>query len=198
MQRQHQASEQSHNHDQPQDPIIASLCEQLDLMHQENRRTRHYLFIVTLLAVCIIVFLLVSKKQTWIDANAQTVTFGAGNMQPMDPALREKTRHALQSGLPEAQRKELQEFEAQVSWLKNYMKTWDQGDAGAIVALMLHRMAQNMKTMPGMETQMNNMSANMQALPIIANQLAQINGKMTVIAQSMDDTLGRSGRFMPW
>lgn len=177
-----------------QDPVIVNLSEQLHLLRQENRRTRLYLFVVTLLAVVVIGFLLGASKQTWIDAHAQTVTFSPTYQQPMNPAARQQTRQALQSSLTEPQRKELQEFEAQVAWLKQYMQTMDEGDAGAMVALMLHRMAQNMKTMPGMEQQMNNMSANMYALPVIANNLTQINAKMTVIAKSMDDTLG----MMPW
>jgi hypothetical protein len=78
------------------------------------------------------------------------------------------------------------------------MQTWDEGKAGAVVVIMLFRMAQSMDTMPSMEQQMRTMSGQMGALPAIVAELDQIKAKMHVITGSMDSTMGRAGRVMPW
>jgi hypothetical protein len=78
------------------------------------------------------------------------------------------------------------------------MQTWDQGQAGAVVAMMLFRMAESMSTMPSMEQQMRTMSGQMGALPAIVAELNAINAKMHVITGTMDSTMGRAGRMMPW
>ena len=59
-------------------------------------------------------------------------------------------------------------------------------------------MGQSMNTMPSMEQQMRTMSGQMGALPAIVAELAQINAKMHVITATMDSTMGRAGRMMPW
>ena len=109
-------------------------------------------------------------------------------------ALREK----LLAELPADTRRELDSFQRQVDWVSRYMQTWDPGTAGAVIALMLYRMSKSMDTMPSMEQQMRTMSAQMSALPAIVAELNQINANMTVITGTMDSTLGRAGRMMPW
>jgi len=107
-------------------------------------------------------------------------------------------RAELIAMLPTEKQQELESFEREVVWLSAYMRTLEQGQAGAVVALMLFKMAQSMSTMPSMEQQMRTMSGQMGALPAIVAELAQINAKMSVITASMDSTMGRAGRMMPW
>lgn len=107
-------------------------------------------------------------------------------------------RSELLAMLPADKQRELASFEREVDWLKGYMQTWDEGMAGAVVAIMLFRMSQSIETMPSMEQQMRGMSGQMAALPAIVAELAQINAKMHVITASMDSTMGRAGRMMPW
>lgn len=109
-----------------------------------------------------------------------------------------KRRAELIAMLPAEKRRELDAFEREVDWVNGYMQTWDQGKAGAVVAMMLYRMAKNMDTMPSMEQQMRTMSAQMGALPAIVAELNQINAKMNVITGTLDSTMGRAGRMMPW
>jgi hypothetical protein len=110
----------------------------------------------------------------------------------------EHLRAELIARLPEETQRELRRFEQEVDWLSSYLRTWDRDKAGAVVAIMLFRMAQSMNTMPSMEQQMRTMSAQMGALPAIVAELSQINAKMHVITASMDSTMGRAGRMMPW
>ncbi len=116
----------------------------------------------------------------------------------MTPEERRAQREALLAALPANTRHELQDFERQVDWLTRYMQTWDENTAGAVVALMLYRMSENMNAMPSMEQQMRTMSAQMGALPAIVAELNQMNAKMTVITGTMDSTMGRAGRMVPW
>jgi len=114
------------------------------------------------------------------------------------PEERAARRAQLLALLPADKQHQLESFEREVAWVTGYMQTWDQGQAGAVVAMMLFKMAQSMNTMPSMEQQMRTMSGQMGALPAIVAELAQINAKMAVIAASMDSTMGRAGRMMPW
>jgi hypothetical protein len=117
---------------------------------------------------------------------------------PLSPDERAGRRAQLIAMLPADKQRELESFEREVDWLNGYMQTWDQDKAGAVVAIMLFRMAQSMDTMPSMEQQMRAMSGQMGALPAIVAELNAINAKMHVITASMDSTMGRAGRMMPW
>ena len=116
----------------------------------------------------------------------------------MGPDERAARRAQLLALLPADKQHQLESFEREVAWVTGYMQTWDQGQAGAVVAMMLFKMAQSMNTMPSMEQQMRTMSGQMGALPAIVAELAQINAKMHVITATMDSTMGRAGRMMPW
>ncbi len=116
----------------------------------------------------------------------------------MSPSDRANRREQLMAMLPPEKQRELESFEREVDWLNGYMQTWDEGKTGAVVAMMLFRMGQSMGTMPSMEQQMRTMSGQMGALPAIVAELAQINAKMHVITATMDSTMGRAGRMMPW
>jgi hypothetical protein len=116
----------------------------------------------------------------------------------LGPEERAAQRAQLLAMLPADKQHQLESFEREVAWVTRYMQTWDQGQAGAVIAMMLFKMGQSMSTMPSMEQQMRAMSRQMGALPAIVAELAQINAKMHVITASMDSTMGRAGRMMPW
>jgi hypothetical protein len=116
----------------------------------------------------------------------------------MTPDERAAQRAQLLTMLPADKRGQLESFEREVAWPTGYMQTWDPGQAGAVVALMLFKMSQSMDTMPSMEQLMRAMSGQMGALPAIVAELAAINAKMNVITATMDSTMGRAGRMMPW
>jgi hypothetical protein len=116
----------------------------------------------------------------------------------MGPEERAAQRTHVLAMLPADKQRQLESFEREVAWVTGYMQTWDQGQAGAVVAMMLFKMAQSMNTMPSMDQQMRAMSGQMGALPAIVAQLAEINAKMHVITATMDSTMGRAGRMMPW
>ncbi|MGE5155792.1 MAG: hypothetical protein ACM3ST_17520 [Bdellovibrio bacteriovorus] len=107
-------------------------------------------------------------------------------------------RAELVAMLPADRRQQLDAFEREAAWVTGYMQTWEPGQAGAVVALMLFKMAQSMDTMPSMDQQMRAMSGQMGALPAIVAELSAINAKMHVITATMDSTMGRAGRMMPW
>lgn len=109
-----------------------------------------------------------------------------------------RQRAQLLAQLPADSRRELEQFAREAEWLGQYLRTLGPDEAGALVALMLFRMAKTMENMDAMEQHMSTMSTQMAALPAIVAELNQINAKMGVITHNMDATLGRAGRMMPW
>ena len=175
---------------------VRVLAEELRAVRREADRQRRHRQLMSLALAMIFSLAGWSVHYLFPTAEAQA---------PLQPELRQLTaeeraaqREKLQAELPAELRRELGSLERQVNWLTRYMQTWDQGTAGAVVALMLYRMSQSMDTMPAMQQQMRTMSAQMAALPAIVVELNQINAKMTGIAGSMDSTMGRAGRMMPW
>lgn len=175
---------------------IRNLLGELHAARTEARHQAHRLRFMTL-ALAMVAALAgwstlhaLSKTETQPPAPASSL--------PTSPEARNKQRDELLALLPEDKRHELQTFAREADWLNQYMHTWEPDQAGAVVALMLFRMTSTMKTMPAMEQQMRIMSSQMAALPAIVVELNQINAKMNAIAGSMDSTMGRAGRMMPW
>lgn len=108
------------------------------------------------------------------------------------------TREQLLAALAPDQRTRIEEFEQQVGWLSQYMRSSPQFDAGAAIALFLANMSRSMDSVPKMYAEMQVMNAKMNALPVLANEVAGMHAKMAVIAANMDSTMGRAGRMMPW
>jgi len=149
-----------------------------------------------------VVFGLMLAAGVWSAVPALSRAEPPRSLQPSNlsasPSERAAQRAQLLAMLPADKQRQLESFEREAAWLTGYMQTWDQGQAGAVVAMMLFKMTQSMDTMPSMEQQMRTMSGQMGALPAIVAELAQINAKMHVITASMDSTMGRAGRMMPW
>ena len=85
------------------------------------------------------------------------------------------------------------------------MQTWDEGQAGAVVALMLSRIGDNMDAVPKMHQEMKTMNSLMKSMPIVAVEMQRMNANislitanMGVMTHNMDSTMGRMGRWAPW
>jgi len=114
-------------------------------------------------------------------------------------------RKALIAQLPEEKRQKMEEFQQQVDWINQYMQTWDEEQAGAVVALMLSRIGDNMNAVPKMHQEMKTMNSLMKSMPIVAIEMQRMNANMSLITanmgvmtHNMDSTMGRMGRWMPW
>jgi hypothetical protein len=182
---------------------VRLLAEELRAVRREADRQGRRLRLMSLALVTTLALVMTLAPAGWsvrhVFPAAQTqVSLQPQCKTPMTPEERKARREALLAELPAEVHRELESFERQVDWLTRYMQTWDEGTAGAVVALMLYRMSQNMGVMPSMEQQMRTMSAQMGALPAIVAELNQVNAKMTVITGTMDSTMGRAGRMMPW
>lgn len=133
----------------------------------------------------------------WFAYQAHSSAQSSPQPQPSAEA-RAQQREQLLALLPEDKRQELEQFAHEAEWLGQYLRTLAPDEAGALVALMLFRMAKTMENMGSMERNMRTMSAQMASLPAIVVELNQINAKMSVITHDMDSTLGRAGRMVPW
>lgn len=175
---------------------VRLLVDELRAAQVQARRQGRRLRSLSLVLVGLIAVAGWSSEQPFPPAQAQTP--GLVPPTPMSPEERAARRADLVASLPDDARRKLETFEREVAWLTSYMQTWEEGQAGPVIAMMLFRMSQNMDAMPSMEEQMRTMSAQMGALPAIVAELNQINAKMHVITASMDSTMGRAGRMMPW
>jgi len=129
---------------------------------------------------------------------------GMSAAQQQSPSAAEK-RKALIAQLPEGKRQEIEEFQQRVEWVSQYMQTWDEGQAGAVVALMLSRIGDNMDAVPKMHQEMKTMNSLMKSVPIVAVEMQRMNANISVITanmgvmtHNMDSTMGRMGRWAPW
>jgi len=178
------------------DESVRQLVQELRIARAEARRQGRRLRAMAAGLALVSAVGGLAVQQAFSTAHAQMPTWtGAA---PMSPEERKARRAELLSVLPADARSKLEAFEREVDWLSGYMQTWDEGKAGAVVAMMLYRMAENMDSMPSMEQQMRTMGGQMGALPAIVAELNQINAKMHVITATMDSTMGRTGRMMPW
>lgn len=175
---------------------VRLLAEQLSAVRREADRQRRRRLLMSLILATMFGLAGWSVQDLFPAAEAQAPL--QPELRPLTAEARVTQREELLAQLPAELRRELGSFERQVDWLSRYMQTWDEGTAGAVVALMLYRMSQSMDTMPSMEQQMRTMSVHMSALPAIVAELNQINAKMTVISATLDSTMGRAGRMMPW
>ena len=107
--------------------------------------------------------------------------------------------------LPEEQQQEMEEFQQWVEWVSQYMQTWDERQADAVVAPMLGRIVDSIGATPQMHREMKAMNSLMQSMPIVAVEMQRMNANislitanMGVITHNMDSTMGRMGRWAPW
>jgi hypothetical protein len=122
-----------------------------------------------------------------------------------DAGARRATREALVAQLSPEHKRKLDQFEREVGWLSQYIQTWDEGQAGVVIALMLFRMADNMESVPKMHREMEVMNSLMNSMPVVASEMQRMNANMAaivanmgVMSSNMDSTMGRMGRMMPW
>lgn len=139
------------------------------------------------------------------SAIAQTHNLSQPPAGPVAQSRLIAQRQTLTAQLPQEAQAELAEFERNVEWVGQYLQTWDERQAGAVVALMLQRIGQNMNAMPKIHSEMQTMNTLMQAMPVVAVEmqrmsanLAVITANMGVMTHNMDSTMGRMGRMMPW
>jgi hypothetical protein len=124
---------------------------------------------------------------------------------PVDQQNAIARRSALKQSLPAEAQDELAQFEQQVEWISQYMQTWDERQAGAVVALMLSRIGQNMNAMPQIHHEMQTMTSLMQGMPVVAAEMQRMSANIAVMtanvgimSRNIDSTMGRMGRAMPW
>lgn len=129
-----------------------------------------------------------------------------------DPAAAEARHQRLLASLPAEERARLQEFEAEIRLVREYVEVSPDFDTGAAVTLVLFHMSRSVEVMPAlyhvvaaMADDMRNMNARladmerkMDALPVLATEVQGMRGQMAVMAAGVDSTMGRAGRMLPW
>ena len=163
------------------------------------RRYRLIWLVIITLAVAVLYMSIGSGPAAFAQTEPQQ------GMSAVQPQSSIDKRKALIAQLPEEKRQKMEEFQQQVEWISQYMETWDEGQAGAVVALMLSRIGDNMNAVPKMHQEMETMNSLMRSMPIVAIEMQRMNANMSLITanmglmtHNMDSTMGRMGRWMPW
>jgi hypothetical protein len=168
---------------------VSRLTAALERVERRHRRIKTAAAAALLAAIG---FLLGSHEIPPAQAEA---TAPAG---PRDPAAMAEAREELFKRLSPDQRREFERFEHDADWVSQYFMLYrDRLDPGAIVAVMLGRMALSVEAVPEMRAEMQVMNAKMNALPVMASEIQGMNAKMGVMAAGMDSTMGRAGRMLP-
>jgi hypothetical protein len=129
-----------------------------------------------------------------------------------DPASAQQRRERLLAGLSAEERARLQEFEAQIRLVREYVDVSPDFDTGAAVALILSHMSRSVDVMPELNRAVANMADDMRAinsrmaamdrkmdaLPVLATEVQGMRSQMAIMAAGVDSTMGRAGRMMPW
>jgi len=181
---------------------VHQLTKMLELTETRHERAIHHHRMLWLGSIALVVAVLYMAVGSGPTAVAQT-----DPQQEMIAAQHQSSaakRKALIAQLPEEQRQEVEEFQQQVEWVSQYMQTWDEEQAGAVVALMLSRIAGSMDAVPEMHHEMKAMNSLMKSMPIVAVEMQRMNANMSLITanmgvmtHNMDSTMGRMGRWAP-
>ncbi len=187
------------------DQAIQQLARALAKSEQRHERTARRQRWFFLLATTTLLAVFSLGGQFGRTALAQTPPPLMPSAVEFSPQRAAADREALLSQMPDEARAELDAFEQRVERIGRYMQTWDERQAGAVVALMLQRIAGNMDAMPEIHKEMQTMNSFMQAMPVVAAEmqrmsahLAVITANMGIMTRNMDSTMGRMGRMAPW
>ena len=182
---------------------VRQLIRTLELTEARHERAIRHHRLLWLGIIALVVAVLYMSIGSGPTAFAQTEPQqGMSAEQPQSSAAKRK---ALIAQLPEEKRQEIEEFQQRVEWVSQYMQTWDEGQAGAVVALMLSRIGDNMDAVLKMHQEMKTMNSLMKSMPIVAVEMQRMNANislitanMGVMTHNMDSTMGRMGRWAPW
>lgn len=184
---------------------LAQTLAQAEVRHDRTMRRYRLLWLGIMAQFVAILYISGGSGPTTFAQTDPQYEMPTAQLDPQSPSAQ---REALKARLPEEMRQRLAGFEQQVEWVSQYMQTWDEGQAGAVVALMLHRIGNNMDAVPKMHQEMKTMNSLMSSMPIVATEMQRMNSNMSVITanmglmtHNMDSTMGRMGRmgrWMPW
>lgn len=175
---------------------------QTEARHEREMRQQRWLLLGVVILFAVMFYV---SNDSGSSAYAQVPVSSDKTATQLAPQTRAKLRADLVAQLPEEKKQRLKTFEQEVTWISQYLKTWDEGMEGAVVALMLSNMAQSMEAVPKMYEQMEVMNSLMNAMPVVATEMQRMNANISVITanmgvmtHNMDSTMGRMGRSMPW
>ena len=182
---------------------VQQLLRKLELTEARHERASRRYRLLWLGIMALVVAVLTMSIGSGPTALAQTEPQQGMSAAQLQSSMAK--RKALIAQLPEEKRQKMEEFQQQVDWINQYMQTWDEEQAGAVVALMLSRIGDNMNAVPKMHQEMKTMNSLMKSMPIVAIEMQRMSASMSLITanmgvmtHNMDSTMGRMGRWMPW
>jgi hypothetical protein len=189
---------------------LTAALQRFEVRYQSSRRAEQRLRIGLFLAILVIV---VGAAYFTLAGTANLLSqFAPSRIAQSDPAAAQQRREQLLANLPAEERARLEMFEAQVRLVREYVEVSPDFDSGAAVALVLSSMSRSVEVMPeindavaamaddtrAISARMAAIDHKMEALPVLATEVQQMRGQMSVMAAGVDSTMGRAGRMLPW
>lgn len=169
---------------------LATAMEQMqirnDAAQRANRRLRVALFFTML------IFL--GGAGYWALAPVVTLTSSLAprSLASLEPEAAKAEQIRLKELLSPEDRAQVEEFEAQIKWVYDYMEVFADFDAGAAITLFLAQMSSSVEVMPAMYAEVRSMKQEMQS---INNQIESMNEKMDALPLLANDVLGMNGKM---
>lgn len=151
-----------------------------DVAERANRRVRIVL-IVVLVILGAATYKALAPIADQLDMLPQTVSRAITGMKPTavltaDEAAAERQR--LMQALSPEKRAKIESFEREQQWISDYMAASANFDPGATIALFLSNMAESIRVMPGIYTEVRSMSEQVR---LMNAEIQIINGKMDAL-----------------
>jgi len=169
---------------------LATAMEQMqyryDAAQRANRRVRVALFFATLI--------ILGGVGYWALAPVVTLasSLAPRTVASLDSEAAEAERIRLKELLPPESRAQIEEFEAQVKWVYDYLEVFNDFDAGAAITLFLGQISSSVKVMPAMHAEVRSIKQEMQS---INNQILIMNEKMSALPVLAHDVQGMNGKM---
>jgi hypothetical protein len=174
------------------------LQDRYDAAQRANRHARVALFFASLIILGGVGYWALTPVSRMISVLAPQT------LARRDPEAAEAERIRLKELLAPEERAHIEEFEAQVKWVHDYLKVFTDFDAGASITLFLAQMSASVKVMPAMyaevrsmkqemitiNAEMSLMNAKMNSLPAMARDVQGLNIKMDALPILATDVHG--------
>lgn len=169
---------------------LASTVEQMQRRYDATQRTNRIMMVVLFMVTVGILagagYVVMDRVSTLASA------ISPRKFANLDPEAAAEERKRLKQLLPADMHAQIEEFEAEVKWVHDYLQVFDDFDAGAAMTLFLGQMSSSVEVMPAMYAEVRSMKQEMQSLN---DQILTMNQKMDALPVLAHDVQGMNGKM---
>ena len=172
---------------------MEQLQTRYDATERANRRVRIAL-VVVLLLLGGAAYKAVDPISDQLNTLPQILSQVLPGLKPatLDPETAAAERQRLLASLSPEERDRVETFEENQQWISDYIAATEGFDPGATIALFLSQMAESVRVMPDLYTEMRSMTEEVRAMN---NEMHTMNGKMDALPVLATDIQGMHGQM---